>query len=112
MLAYFIRAVRECQPRSFLIENVKGLLYNSIVDYFNYIVHQLKFPEVIRKKGEKWTEHRARLERFYTGGKFTGLKYNVIWQVLNAANFGMAQRRERGFAVVVRGDLGIEYIFP
>jgi DNA (cytosine-5)-methyltransferase 1 len=112
MFPHFIRAVGECQPRSFLIENVKGLLHCSFIDYFNYVIHQLRFPEVLRKKGEKWTEHRARLERLYTGGKFTDLKYNVIWQVLNAANFGVAQRRQRVFVVGVRADLGIEYSFP
>jgi DNA (cytosine-5)-methyltransferase 1 len=112
MLPHFIRAVRDTHPRSFVIENVKGLLHISFIHYFNYIIHQLRFPRVLRKKGEKWIEHRARLERLYTGGTFTGLKYNVIWQVLNAANFGVAQRRERVFVVGVRADLGVEYSFP
>jgi DNA (cytosine-5)-methyltransferase 1 len=112
MLPHFIRGVRDCQPRSFLIENVKGLIHRSFVDYFNYVIHQLRFPQVSRNRGEKWTEHRARLERLYTAGKSTDLKYNVIWQVLNAADFGVAQRRERVFVVGVRADLGIEYSFP
>ncbi len=112
MLPQFVRAVRECHPRSFVFENVKGLLHVSFVSYFNYVVHQLRFPQLVRKKGEKWTEHRARLERLYTSGKTTELKYNVIWQVLNAADFGVAQRRHRVFVVGVRADLGIEYSFP
>ena len=112
MLPQFIRAVRECQPKSFILENVKGLLHCSFFNYFNYIIHQLRFPDALRKKTERWTEHRARLERLYTSGAGHGLKYNVIWQVLDAADFGAAQRRKRVFAVGVRSDLAIEYSFP
>ena len=112
MLPHFIRAVLESRPKAFVIENVKGLLHRSFTDYFTYIIQRLRFPEVLRQKGERWTEHQARLERLYTSGKFPGLKYNVIWQVLNAANFGVAQRRDRVFVVGVRADLGIEYSFP
>jgi DNA (cytosine-5)-methyltransferase 1 len=65
MFPHFIRAVRECQPKSFIIENVKGLLDRSFSNYFNYIVHQLRFPQLLRRKGEKWFEHKARLERLY-----------------------------------------------
>jgi DNA (cytosine-5)-methyltransferase 1 len=112
MFPHFIRAVRECRPKSFIIENVKGLLDRSFSNYFNYIVHQLRFPQVLRKKGEKWFEHEARLECLYTSGKFAGTQYKVIWQVLNAANLGVPQRRQRVFIVGVRADLGIAYSFP
>jgi site-specific DNA-cytosine methylase len=53
MLPQFIRAVRECHAKSFIIENVKGLLHCSFVNYFGYIVHQLPSPEIARRKGEK-----------------------------------------------------------
>jgi DNA (cytosine-5)-methyltransferase 1 len=112
MFPHFIRAVRECTPRAFVIENVKGLRDPSFFDYFSYLILQLRFPHVQRKKGEKWKEHRARLERLGTSGKYGGIRYNVVWQVLNAADFGVAQRRERVFIVAVRDDLGIEYSFP
>lgn len=112
MFPHFIRAVRECTPRAFIIENVKGLRDPSFFDYFNYIVLQLKFPHARRSKGQKWTEHRARLERIETSGKYDGPRYNVISQVLNAADFGVAQRRERVFIVGVSDDLGMEYNFP
>ena len=108
----FIRAVSECRPKAFIVENVKGLLHRSFINYFTYVIHQLRFPEISRRKSEKWTEHRARLESLYTGGRFDGPKYNVIWQVLDAADFGVAQRRKRVFVVGVRADLGIEYSFP
>ncbi|HTV49215.1 MAG TPA: DNA cytosine methyltransferase [Phycisphaerae bacterium] len=112
MFPHFIRAVRECNPKTFIIENVKGLRHRSFLNYFNYIVLQLNFPHIQRRKGEKWTEHRAKLERFMTSGKYDGVRYNVVWQVLNAADYGVAQRRERVFIVGVRADLGIEYSFP
>jgi len=112
MFPHFIRATRQCAPKSFIIENVKGLLDRPFVNYFNYLILQLSFPGVQRKKREKWIEHRARLESLYTKGNYDGLHYNVISQVLNAANFGVAQRRHRVFIVGVREDLGIEYSFP
>ena len=112
MFPDFIRAIRECEPKSFIIENVKGLINGSFFRYFCYLEHQLRFPHVQRKKGEKWTEHRARLERLYTSGKYQDVHYNVIAQPLNATDFGAAQRRERVFLVGIRADLGIEYSFP
>jgi DNA (cytosine-5)-methyltransferase 1 len=108
----FVRAVREVRPKAFVFENVKGLRYSLFLRYFNYVLLQLQFPNLERRKGEKWMEHRARLERAATGGKRSDAAYKVIWQVLNAANFGVGQRRERVFIVGVRSDLDIEYAFP
>ena len=112
MFPHFIRAVRECQPKTILIENVKGLLGSSFFNYFNYIVLQLRFPYVQRQKREKWTTHRARLEELATAGDFRGVHYNIVSQVLNAANYGVPQRRERVFIVGVRHDLHLKYSFP
>jgi DNA (cytosine-5)-methyltransferase 1 len=112
MFPHFIRAVRECVPKAIIIENVKGLRDPSFFNYFCYILLQLRFPHVQRKKGEKWKEHRGRLERLATSGKYAGVQYNVVWQVLNAADFGVAQRRERVFIVGLRADLEVEYSFP
>jgi DNA (cytosine-5)-methyltransferase 1 len=111
MFPHFIRAVRECWPKTFIIENVKGLRDSSFVDYFSYIVSQLRLPEVRRRKGEKWKEHRVRLERLATNGRREGVGYDIVWKVLNAADYGVAQRRHRVFIVGVRRDLGIEYEF-
>ena len=101
MFPQFIRAIREARPKSFIIENVKGLRNGLFLSYFEYIIHQLNFPDVERRKGEKWKEHRARLEKLYTGER-DGPQYKVISQVLNAADFGVPQRRERIFIVGVR----------
>ncbi|MCC7146880.1 MAG: DNA (cytosine-5-)-methyltransferase [Phycisphaeraceae bacterium] len=112
MFPEFIRAVREAKPKSFVIENVKGLLCRTTSPYLDYIIHQLRLPEYRREKREKWKEHRARLERVYTGGKGEGTQYRVIKQVLNGADYGVPQRRERVFIVGVRTDLSLEYNFP
>lgn len=112
MFPHFIRAIRECEPKSFIIENVRGLLHRQFSSYFTYIVLQLRFPHIERRKGEKWTEHRARLERQYTAGRYSGPQYQVIWQMLNATDFGLGQHRHRVFIVGIRADLGIEYSFP
>lgn len=112
MFPEFVRAVREAKPKAFVIENVKGLLGRAMLPYFNYVIQQLQLPEHTREKNEKWKAHRARLERLYTGGKGGGTQYRVIYQVLNGADYGVPQRRERVFIVGVRADLGLEYNFP
>jgi DNA (cytosine-5)-methyltransferase 1 len=107
-----VRSVREAQPRAFIFENVKGLTRSSFATYLAYIVHQLTYPEIIRRAEEDWAEHLARLEQHHTSGSASGLKYNVVWQVLNAANYGVPQRRERVVFVGVRNDTGISWRFP
>ena len=44
-----VRAVRELKPKAFVFENVKGLLRKSFSTYFNYIILQLSYPDVVRK---------------------------------------------------------------
>ena len=107
-----VRAVREVRPRAFVFENVKGLTRATFATYLAYIVHQLSYPEVVRKPHEEWVDHLARLERHHTSGRGEGLEYNVVYRVLNAADFGVPQKRERVVFVGFRKDLGIEWSFP
>lgn len=107
-----VRAVRELQPRAFVFENVKGLLRKSFASYFNYIYLQLTFPDILRRGDEDWPNHLARLEREYTGGHHDGLRYNVVYRLLNAANYGVPQCRHRVVIVGFREDLGIQWAFP
>lgn len=107
-----VRVVRETKPPAFVFENVKGLTRATFATYLAYIVHQLTHPDLVRKDGEEWLSHLARLEAHHTSGRDTGLKYNVIYRVLNAADYGVPQRRERVVFVGFRGDLGIEWSFP
>lgn len=107
-----VRAVRELRPRAFLFENVKGLIRDSFSKYFFYIQLQLTHPEILRRTDEDWIDHLSRLERHHTSGIETGLVYRVVCRLLNAANYGVPQRRERVFIVGFRSDLGLEWSFP
>lgn len=112
MFPEMVRAVRELKPRAILVENVKGLTRRAFANYFSYIVLQLSHPEITRHPGENWTEHGTRLECHHTKGKWQGLEYNVVARLVNAANYGVPQKRERVFFVGFRSDLGIEWAFP
>jgi DNA (cytosine-5)-methyltransferase 1 len=111
MFPQAVRAVRELRPKAFIFENVKGLLRASFASYFEYIHLQLSHPELVRTKGETWDDHRARLERHHTSNK-AAPGYNVVYRLLNAANHGVPQRRERVFLVGFRSDLGVQWSFP
>lgn len=108
-----VRAVRESQPRAFVFENVKGLTRSSFSAYFNYITLQLTYPEILRADCEAWPDHLARLEQHHSSGRRAGLQYQVIPpRVLNAADFGVPQRRERVFFVGFRDDICANWAFP
>ena len=107
-----IRAVRETQPKAVLVENVKGLLRHSFSNYFEYITLSLNYPELTAKPEEPWERHLKRLEQHHTSGKTRGLEYKVAFRLLNAANYGVPQRRERVFIVAFRSDLPVEWSFP
>ena len=104
-----VRAVRVLRPRAVIVENVKGLLRKSFDPYFKYIVLTLTYPSLVPVRDEGWTEHMARLERHHTSGG--ELEYRVDFELLNAADYGVPQRRERVFIVAFRADLGIEWSF-
>jgi DNA (cytosine-5)-methyltransferase 1 len=95
-----------------MVENVKGLLRESFAKYFEYVTLQLRYPELVTKAKEDWTGHLSRLERHHTKGQEKGLCYNVVFQPVNAANYGVPQKRERVIIVGFRADLGIEWSFP
>jgi DNA (cytosine-5)-methyltransferase 1 len=107
-----VRAVRELKPRAFVFENVKGLLRESFTKYFNYVLLQLEFSECARKQREDWTDHHTRLQRLKTEGRYGGLGYNIVVDLLNAANYGVPQRRERVFVVGFRDDVNEKWAFP
>jgi DNA (cytosine-5)-methyltransferase 1 len=106
-----IAAIRKLKPKAILIENVKGLLRQSFSTYFEYIKLMVRHPEVPRKAQETWMDHLSKLERHHTSNE-RGLEYKVLSELLNAANFGVPQRRERVFIVAFRSDLAIDWSFP
>lgn len=107
-----VRALREVRPKAFLFENVKGLTRSAFSKYFEYIILQFTYPELCSRKNEKWLDHLARLEKCHTQGKVSGLNYRVVFRVLNAADYGIPQRRERVIMVGFRSDLGVQWSFP
>lgn len=107
-----VDVIRELAPRAFIFENVRGITRTAFANYFQYIQLQLSFPGIRRKRGEDWMDHLARLERHKTKGRRGGLVYNVVSRVLNAANHGVPQRRERVFIVGFKNGLRKGWSFP
>lgn len=107
-----VRAVRELQPKAFLFENVKGLSRETFADYFGYIQLQLTHPELIRHSNEDWFSHLSRLEQHHTLGTDSGLSYRVMYRLVNAADYGVPQKRERIFIIGFRSDIHQSWSFP
>lgn len=108
-----VRAVRQTKPKAFIFENVKGLTRESFSTYLSHILLQMQYPELVALEGEDWECHLRRLEQHHTGRRGPqGLEYRVVHRVLNAANYGVPQRRERVVFVGFREDLNIEWAFP
>lgn len=106
-----IRAIRTLRPKAVLVENVKGLTRAAFSEYFEYIQFQIQHPEIQAKPGEAWNDHLTRLKK-QASGRTSGLSYNLMTGLLNAANFGVPQKRERVFMVAFRSDLEIRWSFP
>jgi DNA (cytosine-5)-methyltransferase 1 len=110
-----IDVIRKLSPRAFIIENVKGLTRPTFANYYQYILLQLEFPEVTKRKNEGWQDHFRRLQNEKTSGRMHRggyLAYNVVPTLVNAADFGVPQKRERVFIVGFRDNQGIQWNFP
>lgn len=77
------RILKEKQPKCFIAENVKGILSANGKNAFPLII-----------------------EEFENSG------YKVYHKLMNAVNFGVAQKRERVIIVGFRKDLNIDFSFP
>ncbi len=80
-LWHFARVVRELRPTGFILENVAALAFEPCHRLFSRLTNSLS---------------RA--------------GYGVSWRVVNAASFGVAQKRERLFVVGLRN--GQRFNFP
>jgi len=109
-----VDVIRRLQPRAFIVENVKGLTRAAFHNYFQYIQLQLEFPELQRRPDDSWVDHHTRLQAFKTAAKRSGLglNYRLVTTLVNAANFGVAQKRERVFIVGFRSDQDVRWSFP
>lgn len=79
----FGRALRAIRPKAFIVENVSGLTRADNRELFQ---HQLR--------------------------NFRQAGYTVQWKLLNAANYGVAQERNRVIIVGIRTDMGVSYSYP
>lgn len=78
-----LRVIRDKQPKYFLAENVKGILSLNKGESFKMIIND-----------------------------FSSLNYNVVYKVLNAADYGVPQTRERVIIIGVRKDVDFTYEYP
>ena len=79
-----LRAIRDACPRAVLLENVKGLLLiGRTRAYFGRIL-----------------------------GEIAALGYDVRWRLINSADYGVPQKRERVFIVGFQQALGVDWKWP
>ena len=79
----FVRFVKDLQPKSFIFENVVGI-----------------------------TQGRHREVISYMKEQFQGMDFGISHAVLNAANYGVPQRRERFFLVGIKDSPSPAFPFP
>ncbi len=77
------RILRERQPKCFIAENVKGILTAN---------KRSAFPLIVKE--------------------FEDSGYDVKYSILNSANYGVPQKRERVIIVGFRKDLNVDFTFP
>lgn len=112
MFPQAVRAVRELRPQAFIFENVKGLLRQSFSSYFNYILLQLQHPDIQKHDNDTWEQHLHELEEYHTSCTDKGFYYNVVFRLLNAADYGVPQQRHRVIIVGFRNDIDANWTFP
>ena len=83
MVPEFVRAVAEAKPKAFLMENVAGLTGLRFRDYLNDKMNDLH-----------------------------GLGYTVFSKVLNAADYGVPQKRKRLILIGLRSDQNETFMYP
>lgn len=112
MFPALTHALSIVRPRAFIVENVKGLTRPSFSDYYQYILLRLQHPCLVARPGETWREHFERLSREHTSGVHDDLRYEVIPTVVDAADYGVPQHRERVIIVGFRSDVNADWTFP
>jgi DNA (cytosine-5)-methyltransferase 1 len=94
-----------------LVANVKGLLRQTFADYFEYILLRLTYPSFYAEVTLDWQEHLREL-RSVSKFSYSGIKYNVQFKSIDAANYGVPQKRERVIIIGIRSDLECDWLFP
>ena len=84
-----LRIIKDKMPKVIVFENVRGLLSTKYIDGRN-------LADVIIEDLSSMND----------------IGYNVDHKLLNAADYGVPQNRQRVFFVGIRKDLGITFAFP
>lgn len=111
MFPYAIRAIERLSPKAFVFENVKGLLRSTFSDYFEYTLLRLASPGFKSGESGDWRDHLSVLRKLEKMS-YAGTRYNVQFKLLNAADYGVPQTRERVVIVGIRSDLDVDWEFP
>lgn len=82
---------------------MQGLTRVAFADYFDYILLQLEFPSLTAKPKEQWGDHLARSRKWKQKPGAVS-EYRVPFKLVNAANYGVPQKRMRVFFVGFRAD--------
>lgn len=114
MFPQVFEAVRDLRPKAIMLENVRGLRRQSFRPYFEYILLQIELPHVRPGDGEDWEDHKARLLAAHEALELhdPSETYQVREAVLNSADYGTPQRRERVLIVAFRRELHVTWEFP
>ena len=72
----------------------------------------MQFPGELRRSRETWIDHSLRLERLAGRDAYSGLHYRIQYRLVDAADYGVPQRRERLFIVGFRSDVPDSRVFP
>jgi DNA (cytosine-5)-methyltransferase 1 len=94
-----LRAVHELQPDAFVIENVRGLLFSNMEFFFRTLLRELESP----------TQHLNPLHR---DRRRRDREYVIQYGVLNAADFGLPQSRQRLFIIGLRPGIADLWAWP
>ncbi|MEI6702463.1 MAG: DNA cytosine methyltransferase [Deltaproteobacteria bacterium] len=111
MFPYAIRAIERLTPKAFVFENVKGLLRTTFANYFEYIILRLTYPDFTDETSANWNDHLVALRKLKKN-RYPGIKYDVTYKLINAADYGVPQTRERVVIVGTRSDLALSWNFP
>lgn len=110
MFPYALKAISDLRPRAFVFENVKGLLRSTFSEYFEYIILRLEYSGCVDKGFGDWKDHLNKLRGLSQQKK--PVEYNVHYKLINAADYGVPQTRERVIIVGVRADVETAWRFP
>jgi DNA (cytosine-5)-methyltransferase 1 len=80
----FIRMVKEINPKVFLLENVRGLLYSKLKSV----------PEDVKSDYEKMIGKKGSVLYLITN-ELSKLGYKISFSLFDTANYGVPQKRER-----------------